>query len=136
MIDEIRFTWLTGVTEAIYNVPANQILSFREGSGTVVIEENDGNGGSSTFIERHYVQPNPFVGETNLIFQLAKAETLDLRIFNTLGQEVYHNSKILDEAGTLSFDWDGSGQNSGIYLYTATFGDKQMTGKLVMVTQP
>ena len=136
MIDEIRFTWLTGVTEAIYNVPANQILSYREGSGVVVTEENNGSGGSSTFPEKHYAQPNPFAGETTLLFQLAKAGTLDLRIFNTLGEEVYHNSKTLDDAGSLTFDWDGGSQNSGVYVYMASFGDKQYTGKIVMVTQP
>lgn len=136
LIDEIRFTWLTGVTEAIYNIPANQILSFREGSGVPVIEENNGNGGSSTFVEKHYAQPNPFVGETKLIFQLAKAGTLDLHIFNTLGEEVYYQSKVLDDAGTLEFDWEGDDQYPGVYLYAATFGDKQMSGKLVMMTQP
>ncbi|MEI6412185.1 MAG: ASPIC/UnbV domain-containing protein, partial [Bacteroidota bacterium] len=136
MIDEIRFTWLTGVTEAIYNVPVNQILSFKEGSGRVVVEENNPQNGGSTLVEKHFAQPNPFARTTTLNFQIAKPGTVDLRIFNAMGQEIYHDSQILEEAGTLSFDWDGSGQNPGVYLYTATFGDKQMTGKMVMVNKP
>jgi hypothetical protein len=136
MIDEIRFTWLTGVTEAIYNVPVNQILSFKEGSGRVVVEENNPQNGGSTLVEKHFAQPNPFAGATTLNFQIAKPGTVDLRIFNTMGQEIYHDSQILEEAGTLAFDWDGGGQNPGVYLYTATFGDKQMTGKMVMVNKP
>jgi len=38
IIDEIQISWLTGKTEAIYEVPANQILHFEEGSGTELKE--------------------------------------------------------------------------------------------------
>ena len=49
VIDEIRFTWLTGITEAIYNVPVNQLLQFKEGTGVVVEEQLGGPNGHRYF---------------------------------------------------------------------------------------
>lgn len=131
VIDEIRFTWLTGVTEAIYNVPANQILAFKEGSGTVVHEQGGGNNGGGAILEKHLSLPNPFFGSTVLHFELATPGVLDLKIFSAIGQEVHHDSQTLEEAGILEFDFDGNTLPGGVYFYVAHFGGKSMSGKLV-----
>jgi hypothetical protein len=131
MIDEIRFTWLTGVTEAIYNVPANQLLAFREGNGTVVQDSNGGNTGGGAIVEKNFSQPNPFSDATTITFDLSSAGTLELHIFNTMGQEVYRDDKTLSNPGSLSFEWDGRGVANGVYFYTANYQTKQMTGKLI-----
>jgi hypothetical protein len=131
MIDEIRFSWLTGVTEAIYNVPANQLLAFREGNGTVVQDSNGGNTGGGAIVEKNFSQPNPFSDATTITFDLSSAGTLELHIFNTMGQEVYRDDKTLSNPGSLSFEWDGRGVANGVYFYTANYQTKQMTGKLI-----
>jgi hypothetical protein len=131
VVDEIRFTWLTGVTEAVYDVPANQLLHFKEGSGNVVQENSGGTGGGGAFVEKNYAQPNPFSGLTTVTFQLAKAGTLDLKIYSALGQEVFQDSKTLEEAGILKFELEGSQLAAGVYFYRANFGEKRMVGRLV-----
>ncbi len=131
VVDEIRFTWLTGVTEAVYDVPVNQLLRFKEGSGKVVQENSGGSGGGGAFVEKNYAQPNPFSGLTTVTFELAKAGTLDLKIYSALGQEVFQDSKTLEEAGTLKFELEGGGLAAGVYFYRANFGGKRMVGRLV-----
>ncbi len=131
MVDEVRFTWLTGITEAIYNVPGNQILSFKEGSGTVVEENNGGNNGGGAIVEKSYCQPNPFSGGTALMFELASAGVLDLKIYDAFGKELFHETQTLENPGILKFDWDASRLPSGAYFYAAKFGEKQMKGKLM-----
>ena len=131
MVNEVRFTWLTGITEAIYNVPANQILSFKEGTGTVVEENNGGNIGGGAIVEKSFCQPNPFSSTTALMFELANAGVMDLKIFDALGKELYHETQTLGNPGILEFDWDASSLPAGAYYYAAKFGEKQMKGKLI-----
>jgi len=66
--------------------------------------------------------PNPFNPETQISFRLPNAGTVDLRIFNLLGQEVRRLVSGELEAGDHTIRWDGrdaAGQSvaSGIYFY-------------------
>lgn len=130
-IDEIRFTWLTGITEAIYNVAANQLIDFKEGSGTVVIEQNNGGGGGGTSVEKASGQPNPFTESAVLTFELATEGTLYLRVFNMLGQQVFQEDKTLESAGLLDFDLNGKELATGVYYYIGAIGNRKLSGKIV-----
>lgn len=131
-IDEIRFTWLTGITEAIYDVEANQILYFREGQGTVVQENTPGGGsGIGAIVEKHFSQPNPFTNVTTLVFELANAGQLELEVFDAMGKLLHQETQLLDNPGVIEMDWDATDLPTGIYFYTAKFADKHMNGKLV-----
>jgi hypothetical protein len=131
LVDEIRFTWPTGITEAIYLVTANQLIKFKEGSGTIVEENNGGNTGGGFIVEKNYSQPNPFDDTTLITFDVATSGTLDLHIFTTMGQEVHHDSKTITSPGSIEFEWDGSGATDGVYFYSAVFQNKRMTGKII-----
>ncbi len=133
IIDEIRFTWLTGITEAIYDVPVNQILHFREGSGTVVEETRGTTPTGGAIVEKDFAKPNPFIGGTILSFELAKPGILELTLFSALGEVVYQTESILEEPGILEIPWDAENMASGVYFYAAKFSDKKMSGKLVKV---
>ncbi len=131
VIDEIRFTWLTGVTEAIYDVPVDQVLHFVEGSGKVVEDEDGSAPHSGAIVERHFAQPNLFKGETTVHFELASAGELELKIFSALGQEVYRAKAELLEPGVLDIPWNATNEAVGVYFYTAKFKGKKMTGRMV-----
>ena len=133
VIDEVRFTWLTGVTEAIYNVPVNQLLHFQEGSGTVVEEQSGTTPTSGAVVEKDYAMPNPFAGETTLHFELAKAGELELTVFSSLGEVVFEAKEELTEAGVLDILWDAAGAGAGVYFYSAKFNEKNMSGKIVKI---
>lgn len=131
VIDEIRFTWLTGKTEAIYNVAANQIIDFKEGSGTPVIETIDEGPTTGAIVEKTWAEPNPFLEKTELHFKLSGTGDVNLQIFNTLGQLVYAQKQVLSEPGELQFDWNAQAVAAGVYFYKAYFGGKKMEGRLV-----
>lgn len=131
VIDEIRFTWLTGKTEALYNVSANQILTFKEGSGTSVKDDNGGIVVTGAIVEKNYSQPNPFTTQTTLIFDLAKTGAVELNIYNAMGQAVHRDTKTLEAPGRVEFIWDAGSASAGVYFYTAKLGDKRMEGRVV-----
>ena len=66
--------------------------------------------------------PNPFNPETKIRFQLPENSQIELRIFNTLGQEIRTLINTKYEAGSYEVRWDGKDKNgnyvsSGVYLY-------------------
>ncbi len=133
MIDEIRFTWLTGITEAIYDVPVNQLITFKEGSGTVVEETVDSIPTGGAIVEKHFAKSNPFVDETTLHFELARAGTLELRVFNSIGKLVYETTAELAEPGELDVPFGSEDLAAGPYFYVAVFNGKKMTGRVMKV---
>lgn len=72
--------------------------------------------------------PNPFNPSTEIQFTLASAQSVSLRVYNLLGQEV---RTLVDEAraaGTYTVVWDSRDNNgdavaSGIYFYRMEAGD-------------
>lgn len=131
VVDEIRFTWLTGKTEAIYDIPINQIVTFKEGTGKAVSENTGGNPTNGAIVEKHKAQPNPFFEKTTLEFELGRSGLLELEVFSAVGQRVFSGSQQLAVAGRVSFELDGDGLGAGVYFYRAQFGEKRMVGKVI-----
>jgi flagellar hook assembly protein FlgD len=66
--------------------------------------------------------PNPFNPETEIRFVLPKASHVEVKIYNTLGQEIRTLADSPYEAGYHSVIWDskdnqGNYVASGVYLY-------------------
>jgi flagellar hook assembly protein FlgD len=61
--------------------------------------------------------PNPFNANTNIEFRIPKNEVVTLKIFNILGEEVATLVSGQLTAGSYTYEWDGSGVASGVYLY-------------------
>jgi hypothetical protein len=83
--------------------------------------------------------PNPFNPITTIAFSLPQAETVSLKIYNLLGEEV---TTIVNrqsyEAGLHSVTWDGRNHvglvmASGIYLYRVEAGKYIRTKKMLLV---
>jgi FG-GAP-like repeat/ASPIC and UnbV len=129
MIDEIRFTWLTGITEAIYNVPVNQIFQFVEGSGEMLEEQQDTTPSGGAILEKHFAHPNPFVGETMFRFELATEGILDVKVYSPLGHLVYQTSQPVLEPGIMEIPWNATNMSSGMYFYTAQINNKKLRGR-------
>ena len=69
-------------------------------------------------LEQNY--PNPFNPATSLRYTLPAASRVTVKVFNSLGQEVY---TLLDEvqvAGVKSVSWNAAGFSSGTYYYRLT----------------
>jgi len=87
------------------------------------------------FIVENY--PNPFNSSTKILFNSVATRSVDVRIFNLIGEEVYHLSEGVLEKGTHSFVWNGrssSGQElpSGMYILKIITPNQTIHHKLIL----
>jgi subtilisin family serine protease len=76
--------------------------------------------------------PNPFNPTTQISFDLPKASNYTLRVFNILGQEVYHTSSYAT-AGTVDIVWDGTAEASGVYFYKLETEEYSASRKMMLL---
>ena len=77
--------------------------------------------------------PNPFNPTTSLSFALPKAEHVQLRVYNSLGQLV---TTLVDEtrtAGNYTVTWDAHNVSTGLYLYQIRAGNFVETRKMLLM---
>jgi photosystem II stability/assembly factor-like uncharacterized protein len=79
--------------------------------------------------------PNPFNPNTTIKFGLPKAGKVILKIYDIVGQEVEALINGVElNAGTVTYDFDGSHLASGVYFYSLIVDDNKIdTKKMVMV---
>jgi glucosylceramidase len=82
--------------------------------------------------------PNPFNGETHIIFQLKNQSNVQIRIFNTFGQLVRVLINDTRPAGDYSLVWDdtddtGNQVPSGIYFCHMKAGDFAKDRKMILL---
>ncbi len=82
--------------------------------------------------------PNPFNPSTIITFSLPRAEKVDIKIYNALGQCVRQLLQQLREAGVHQVVWDGLDDEgrkagTGIYFYHVRAGMESKVGKMVML---
>ncbi len=77
--------------------------------------------------------PNPFNPSTNIPFELSKASTVNIEVFNLLGQRVATLTNELFAAGRHTIAWNASNYSSGMYFYRLTAGDIIQTKKLMLI---
>ncbi len=77
--------------------------------------------------------PNPFQNTTMISFNLDKASTISLRVYDASGREV---SRLIDNeqraAGNNEILFDGSDLTSGIYFYTLQTNETSITKKMLL----
>jgi len=61
--------------------------------------------------------PNPFNPTTKISFSLPAAEYASLKIYNSIGQEIYTIAEGILQAGSHSYDWNAANYSSGIYFF-------------------
>lgn len=86
----------------------------------------------------HQNFPNPFNPSTTISFDLAGRETVQLAIFNSLGQKVKTLANSDFSAGPHQLQWDGSDEfgqvvPAGVYYYRLQAGSFQDTKKMLLI---
>lgn len=87
------------------------------------------------FVLENY--PNPFNSSTKILLNLFATKSVDLRIFNLIGEEVYHFNTGVLEKGTHSFVWNGRSTTgrelpSGMYILRVTTSNQTIRHKLIL----
>lgn len=112
------------------SIPGNYDLVVRDSSG---FENCDGLVSTNNYLKRKFNihnYPNPFSGSTKIIVPPIATE-YGFRVMTLSGREV-HNEKIQAPAGNNQIDFDGSGLNNGMYIYTLTDGQAIAIQKMVI----
>lgn len=89
----------------------------------------------SNFVLENY--PNPFNSSTKILLNLLATKSVDLRIFNLIGEEVYHFNTGVLEKGTHSFVWNGRSTTgrelpSGMYILRVITSNQTIRHKLIL----
>lgn len=77
--------------------------------------------------------PNPFNPSTLIQYSLPKAGNVELKVFNTLGEEVICLENGYKETGNYSVNFKTAGISSGIYFYQIKSGDYSCIKKMVLI---
>lgn len=78
--------------------------------------------------------PNPFNPTTTIKFKLPANATVELAVYNVLGQRVAHlvnNQKL--QSGLHQIPFNASALSSGVYFYTLKTGNRVMTKKMLLI---
>jgi hypothetical protein len=77
--------------------------------------------------------PNPFNPSTTITYALPQRLSIELTVFNSLGQRVAMLVQGEQEAGHHEVKFDASGLASGVYFYRLQAGSFVQTRKLLLV---
>ena len=76
--------------------------------------------------------PNPFNGKTYVEVTLNESSAVSMEVYTVTGQKVTMNDYGFKTAGTHTIAIDGSQLTTGIYFYTVTAGENQVTRKMMV----
>jgi len=77
--------------------------------------------------------PNPFNPNTVISYQLPEGSNVNLKIFNSLGEEIETLVNEEKPAGTYEVTWNATSQPSGIYFYKLRAGEFIQTKKMIFL---
>ncbi|OYT11496.1 MAG: hypothetical protein B6I18_04015 [Bacteroidetes bacterium 4572_112] len=77
-------------------------------------------------------RPNPFSGNTQIDINLDKASNVSINVINITGQSVYEMNYGKRAQGSFTINFNSSNLSSGIYFYTVTAGNSQVTKKMIV----
>ena len=77
--------------------------------------------------------PNPFNPSTQIRFAIPEAGMVNIKVFNTLGQEITTLVSDYRSAGSYEVDFSASNLTSGIYFYTITTNNFSETRKMMLL---
>jgi hypothetical protein len=104
-------------------------IKYRQVATLVKDEESDMPAGFS--LSQNY--PNPFNPSTTIQFALPKNGDVELKVYNTLGQEVATLVNEEKTAGTYSAQWNAGSVASGVYFYRMQAGEFTATQKMLLM---
>jgi len=82
--------------------------------------------------------PNPFNPQTTIRYTLGQNRKVELTIFDCSGKKIKTLVNAYQRAGEHQVHWNGltdQGRraSSGVYVYRLQAGDKQLSGKMVLM---
>lgn len=134
--EEVVVTWPTGENQIFQNLWVNRTIRIKEGEGIITSVTPPAVELTPDSFQLLGNFPNPFNASTVVEFALPDPGSVDLRIYNLLGQELFSVRLNGLDAGSHRFRWNGTDRNgnplgSGFYLYNIVYQDAVRTGKML-----
>ena len=76
--------------------------------------------------------PNPVNGTTSVRVNIEESANLSLELTNMVGQKVLSQEKGIVNAGSHEFVLDATNLQAGIYFYTVTAGESNVTKRMIV----
>ena len=142
IIDSVKIEWPSGILDVYTNVAMNMFYTATEGD-TITIEEITTGIGAiqhnlpETFeLKQNY--PNPFNPETTITYRIAFETTVELVIYNFLGQTVKTLVVNRQKPGLYSVLWRGKDNfgnpvSSGVYIYKIQAENFVQSRKMILL---
>ncbi len=93
--------------------------------------EEDSEAGPQFTLDQNF--PNPFAGETTIRFNTPRASSVQLNVYNVLGQRVATLADGEVQAGTHTLRLNGNAFASGVYFYVLEAEDVRLVHRMVVV---
>ncbi|MBN1399153.1 MAG: T9SS type A sorting domain-containing protein [Bacteroidetes bacterium] len=77
--------------------------------------------------------PNPFNPSTTIIYELPMSTMLEIKVYNSIGQEVMVLKNKFENAGVHEVTFENSNLSSGIYFYKMKAGSFTSTKKMLLI---
>ena len=107
------------------------------GTQTTGVSISEGTDPSAVSLPKAYALqacwPNPSSGRVSFGYQLPKASTVSLTIYNIAGQAVKRFDLGSKPAGQHKVEWNGSQTAAGVYFYRLQAGNFSATRKMVIM---
>jgi hypothetical protein len=100
-------------------------------AGTPSAVETDFGMPNNFYLSQNY--PNPFNPSTNISFSIPTEEFVSLKVFNSLGEEVFELINETKPAGNYSVFFDASRLTSGVYFYQVRSDNFVDTKKMILL---
>ncbi|NRB64245.1 MAG: VCBS repeat-containing protein [Saprospiraceae bacterium] len=109
MVDSVIVYWPGGAEQVLTQVAANQLINIVEGVTVSLVEQLNDN----TSVQVH-CYPNPFRGQTTLEYTLAERSPVSVRIFDSIGREVFAAHWLNQQKGYHQVQWGSVAK--GLYV--------------------
>lgn len=128
-----KMVFFTIPLEAIYPSSSREkivekVISFFDQTSAIAEGDN-----LPTEMESVINYPNPFNSETIINYVLQKQSSVELKIYNILGELVSGFSEAQMIPGVHQFHWDAKNLPSGVYYYNLTTKLNNLTGKMIYI---
>ncbi len=81
------------------------------------------------------IYPNPYLSETNITYTLKNTATINLEVFNTIGQKIETLANGSQQAGNYKYNFNAKekGYDAGVYFVKITVNGKSIMKKIIEV---
>ncbi len=133
-------TPVTTTLQRVYFI--NALTGFAVGDNGVILKTTDGGGMigikpiSEIVPDKFYLYqnyPNPFNPSTNIKFDVTKFSNVKIKIYNSIGQELFTLINSYLQRGEYSVTWNPIDSPTGIYFYKLTTDSFSDIRKMILI---